>query len=122
MDWYKKAQENPDYLKDDIQEMDETLSDPNEITEDDIPKNNKGGDCYEVAGRYLMDESLKGNKNLILVHGEVEGQGPIAGIRYGHAWIEDGEMIVDKSGGRNIQLPKIIYYSIGNINPNKVFK
>jgi len=109
MNWYKLAQEDLEEYEDDI-------------LEEDISENNKGGDCYMVAAKYLENEYFKGNKNLVLVHGEVEGQGAIAGIRYGHAWVEDGDMVIDKSGNRDIHLPKIIYYSLGNINPNKAFK
>ena len=31
-------------------------------------------------------------------------------------------MVIDKSNGKNLEIPKVIYYSIGNIKPNEVFK
>jgi len=101
MNWYKKSAKQK-YRK-------------------DIPKSSQGGDCYYVAGHYLMDNA-RNNPNLILVHGEVSGQKQISGIRYGHAWIEDGDMIIDNSNGRNLKIPKMIYYSIGNIEPDKTFR
>ena len=85
-----------------------------------IPKENTGGDCYEVAGRYLMDNGMFGGKtNLILAHGIVTGQGAIQGIKYDHAWIEDGEEVIDQSNGRNIKMPKDVYYALGQITDVK---
>ncbi|MFY8161273.1 MAG: hypothetical protein ACOVNU_08070 [Candidatus Kapaibacteriota bacterium] len=51
-----------------------------------------------------------------LVHAEVKGQGKIEGLRYAHAWIEDDKNVYDFSNGREIILPKFIYYIIGDIN------
>jgi hypothetical protein len=79
---------------------------------------NSGGDCYEAAGMYIMDECMMiGNDDcgLVLVHGEVSGQGALEGVRYGHAWIEDGETVIDKSNGRDIRMPKMVYYMLGKI-------
>lgn len=45
------------------------------------------GKCFENSGRYLMDNGA-GDPDLVLVHGYVEGQGPIEGVRFAHAWIE----------------------------------
>ena len=81
-----------------------------------IPSKNKGGDCYVAAGRYIMDNH---NPKLVLVHGIVTGQGDIAGIQFGHAWVEDGDMVIDTSNGRDIQLPKQLYYALGNIETTK---
>ena len=77
-----------------------------------------GGDCYEVAGRFMMDKCMLGNNdcNLVLVHGEVMGQGAIAGIPYGHAWILDGSTVIDKSNGRNLSMPMQVYYALGQID------
>ena len=73
------------------------------------------GDCYEAAGKYMVENCQAGDCNLVLVHGEVQGQGPLAGVRYGHAWVEDGNMVIDKSNGRNLKMAKVLYYSIGAI-------
>jgi len=78
------------------------------------------GDCYEAAGRYIMQECLTrlaGNGcELTLVHGEVMGQGPIEGITFGHAWLLDGDTVIDRSNGRDIQMPRMIYYLVGQID------
>lgn len=80
-----------------------------------IPKECKGGDCFEISGRYIMDQYFLGKKDLYLCHGTVTGQRRIEGVQYDHAWIEDGDLCIDKSCGRNIQLPKAIYYISGQI-------
>jgi hypothetical protein len=89
-----------------------------------------GGDCYEAAGKYILDLSklFMGNggkiggdvgaaQGLILVHAEVRGQGPMEGTNFGHAFVLDSEtdMVIDKSNGRNLRIPKILYYQIANI-------
>jgi len=79
---------------------------------------NASGDCYEAAGRYMMMKCQFGGgcDNLTLVHGEVMGQGPLAGTTFGHAWILDGGVVIDKSNGRDLQLPQEIYYALGQID------
>ena len=79
------------------------------------------GDCYEAAVHYILDHVLgvgvkDPNHDLRLVHGEVAGQGPLEGVTYGHAWIEDGEFVIDTSNGRDLCLPKSVYYRIGRID------
>lgn len=59
------------------------------------------------------------NPNLMLVHGEVTGQGPIAGVQYGHAWIEDGETVIDTSNGRHLRMSRATYYGLAQIDPDK---
>jgi len=88
------------------------------------------GDCYYIAGQFAMDNIFTPkNINYIgtpyLVHGEEQGQGAISHIRYGHAWIEDDENVYDFSNGRELVIPKVIYYAIGDIkteNPKKYRK
>ena len=88
-----------------------------------IPDSARDGDCYQVVGSYVMDNALMGNNpNLLLVHGIVIGQGSISGIEYGHAWVEDGNNCIDLSQGRDIKMPKVLYYALGNIDPSKQFK
>jgi hypothetical protein len=79
---------------------------------------NDGGDCYEAAGRFMMGECQFGNpcEGLTLVHGEVAGQGELEGVTFGHAWIEKGDTVIDKSNGRNLELPAALYYFMGRIN------
>ncbi len=80
-----------------------------------IPKANKNGDCYEVAYKYF--NSKASNKKLRLVHGLVRGQGALEGIIYNHAWVEDGNKIIDMTLDKKVQksLPKVLYYAIGQI-------
>jgi hypothetical protein len=74
------------------------------------------GDCFEAAGKYMMDQKMRGaDEGLVLVHGEVTGQGPIEGLKYGHAWVEDGDWVIDKSNGQDLRLPKEIYYALGRV-------
>ena len=90
-----------------------------------IPKKNNGGDCYYVAGSIAMNERLPKEVkafNLMefqgtpyVVHAEVSGQGAISGLRYGHAWIEDDLFVYDFSNGREITLPKQLYYQWGDV-------
>ena len=78
-----------------------------------------GGDCYEAAGKFIMEECMLGGVDdcqYILVHGEVMGQGPIAGIPFGHAWVLDGSTVIDRSNGRDISMPAQLYYAIGQID------
>ena len=89
------------------------------ISDEPIPATNQGGDCYQAAGRYMMDKCTFGDVDdcrLILVHGEVMGQGAIQGIPYGHAWVLDGTTVVDKSNGRDLHVPQVLYYAIGQID------
>ncbi|MAG24179.1 hypothetical protein CMI47_01240 [Candidatus Pacearchaeota archaeon] len=76
------------------------------------------GDCFEANGRYFMDHAvLRGNdSSLRLVHGEVAGQGKLWGTRFGHAWVEDGDDVVDVSMGRDVRMPRILYYALGHID------
>lgn len=78
------------------------------------------GDCYEAAMHYLLDHALgagvkEPNHDLRLVHGEVAGQGPLTGVTFGHAWIEDGDTVIDQSNGRDIRMPRSLYYALGGI-------
>ena len=76
------------------------------------------GDCYESNGRHFMNRALTGGEDLLLVHGEVTGQGDLSGVNYGHAWIEDGGTVIDVSNGRNLRIPKALYYALGQIKHN----
>jgi superoxide dismutase/GNAT superfamily N-acetyltransferase len=73
----------------------------------------RNGDCYAAAGRYIMDNP---DSHLQLVHGEVSGQGALEGTTFGHAWVLDGDQVIDQSNGRNLRLPKVVYYALGGID------
>lgn len=73
------------------------------------------GDCYQAAVNVLMKNMDKG----ILVHGMVNGQGRLEGVRFGHAWVEVGNKVLDYSNGNKITLPKRAYYGLGKVNPKE---
>lgn len=77
---------------------------------DDIPEENKHGNCYQVA----LETFLERPRSYILVHGVVSGQGPLEGIEYCHAWVLDGETVIDNTT-RVRRLPKDFYYALGHI-------
>ena len=75
------------------------------------------GDCYEAAGSYVSDMVLSDKaEGLTLVHGVVSGQGPLEGQRLDHAWIEVDEIVIDRAQGRNLILPRVLYYLLGRID------
>ena len=71
------------------------------------------GNCYEAAAKLLTAHG--GCPGVELVHGTVTGQGPIAGVRYGHAWLEIGDVVLDASNGRFVVAGKSDYYAVGEI-------
>ncbi len=90
-----------------------------------LSSKDKGGNCYEVAGKIAMNDKLPKlpkEFNMLqfqgtpyVVHAEVLGQGAISGLRYGHAWVEDDLFVYDFSNGREITLPKQLYYQWGDV-------
>jgi hypothetical protein len=82
----------------------------------------KLGDCFVAACRAFEHLRSQGHDPK-LVHGYVIGQvGYVRGLRYPHAWVEvaDGQgrtTCIDRSNGRDISLPKDLYYLIGQIVP-----
>ena len=77
----------------------------------------KTGDCYQAAIEYCFNKLLNSETtdNLKLIHGEVAGQGPLEGLTFGHAWIEEGDTVIDPSNGRTVVMPKELYYALGCI-------
>ena len=82
---------------------------------DDFDDDNKGGDCFEAAGRWMM-KNFSSNTDSVLVHGEVRGRGALQDIWFGHAWIEEGDEVIEVANGKNIRMPKQIYYILGTID------
>ena len=37
-------------------------------------------------------------------------------MTFGHAWVLDNGTVIDKSNGRDLQLPQAFYYAIGGID------
>ena len=69
------------------------------------------GDCYQAAGRLMT--KLRGDHTL--VHGMVNGQGALEGKRFGHAWVETNDTVLDHSNGKKLEVPKDLYYAIGGV-------
>jgi|TARA_Y100000034_G_C6904889_1_gene419567 hypothetical protein len=85
-----------------------------------MPKNSKLGDCYEASAKFLMSKLMldPSSTKYLLIHAEVAGQGELDGITYGHGFVLDTEndMVIDVSNGRNLSLPRAVYYAIGRID------
>lgn len=77
------------------------------------------GDCYQAASDYIIHHP---NDGWTLVHGDVTGQGAIEGQRYGHAWLEKGDTVLDVSNGRNLEIPRAKYYELGQIDSGSVVR
>jgi len=70
------------------------------------------GNCFEAALDYLL---MHYDASLVLVHGIVSGQQRLTGRRFCHAWCERGDIVYDYSNGRQIVMPREVYYRIGQI-------
>ena len=83
---------------------------------DDLPKENKGGNCFGDAFNYIFNEGLiKGNTNLQLIHAIICPLiGPLSGVKFGHAWVEDGDKVIDTSRDNKI-MEKEAYYILGGL-------
>jgi len=78
----------------------------------------KLGNCYESAFSFFMERHLHGEADRFrLVHAEICGQGPMEGVRYGHAWILDVErdVVIDKSNGNDLEWPRAMYESVARV-------
>lgn len=75
------------------------------------------GDCYEAATRLILEAGPR--CDLRVCQGEPMGQGPIAGIRHGHAWVERRGLVWDLCHSPN-PLPAPLYYAIGRIEAERV--
>ena len=76
---------------------------------------NTDGDCFQVAGRYVLDHPTLSKDVYAFVHGIVNGQGPLSGLAFTHAWIERDGNVIDHSNGRKIEMPIELYYTLGGI-------
>ena len=74
-----------------------------------------GGDCYEAALEFMVDNHEQTDE-FTLIHGIATGQGPIKGMLYGHAWVEQGDVVFDYSNGKQVVMRKEDYYALGSIS------
>jgi hypothetical protein len=81
-----------------------------------IPNEHKGGDCFTDAFNYVFEKGIiGGNKNLQIVHAIIRPlMGPLAGVEFGHAWVEDGKNVIDTSRGNEV-MDKQTYYMLGGL-------
>ena len=92
-----------------------------------IERHDGDGNCMQAAANLMLrfhtnffGKQLKSKSgNPIIVHALVRGQGPVAGLRFPHAWVEDGDTVIDQSNGNDIRMDKRIYYAIGGIKPKE---
>ena len=59
------------------------------------------------------------SKDAVLVHGIVINTKSWEPM--GHCWIEDGDMVIDRSNGNEVICPAVLYYAIGNIGEVKKY-
>lgn len=67
------------------------------------------GDCYESAATAILDVRTDEAR---LVHGTVWHE---ASGRHGHAWVEFGDTVLDRSNGNDVELPRSAYYALGRV-------
>ena len=92
-----------------------------------IERHDGDGDCMSAAANLMMQfnssffgKPIKSKSGkTFLVHSLVHGQGAAKGLRFPHAWVEDGDEVLDYSNGREIRMDKRVYYAIGGIKPNE---
>ncbi len=71
------------------------------------------GNCFKDAGSMMFD--FMNNTRVKLVHGEVTGQWPIAGVKFGHAWLEDDDNVFNVVGEEFHTYPKQLFYKVGMV-------
>ena len=87
---------------------------------EDIPVANRNGNCFQTAWRAFYQNI---SKSPLLVHGIITGQGPIEGIKYNHAWVEIGDIVIDKTIPMFAKgFPKDAYYRLAEADEDKIFK
>lgn len=80
----------------------------------------KAGDCYEAAAKFVIAHDACAE--IRLVHGEVTGTGgAVKGIRYGHAWVELGSVVIDPSNGRCLVASRGHYYAAGSVGDTRTY-
>tara|TARA_R110002167_G_scaffold43670_1_gene131825 strand:+ start:9242 stop:9577 length:336 start_codon:yes stop_codon:yes gene_type:complete len=86
----------------------------------------KAGTCYQTAFEYVFNDYMqKGKSNLILVHADVTGTGGnVEGQVYGHAFVLDGDTVIDTERLKhndNYKFPYDFYKRIGNVTNEKKY-
>ena len=85
------------------------------------------GDCMQAAVNFMMRAYTQffgkpvktATGKPVLVQALVYGQGAVKGLRFPHAWVEDGDTVIDQSNGRDIRMDKKVYYALGGVKPKE---
>ena len=78
----------------------------------------KLGDCFSVAGRFMLHLDDKMEKaGMKMVHAIVTGEGELEGRRFGHAFNMFGDLVFDNSNGNKVMMRKEKYFDQGGIDP-----
>ena len=81
------------------------------------------GNRYQLAAEWVVLGELSAAG---LEAGALEGAELVQGYptlqcfpfaKYGHAWVEAGEMVYDATHVPVLEMPKSVYYSLGHIDP-----
>lgn len=92
------------------------------------------GDCFPVACHLVWTGEYKDNVEARVCHGMVTR--PADGLRHWHAWVEVLDVYahpavdrpiylwtcVDKSNGHDTILPQALYYHLGKIENDEVYR
>lgn len=73
------------------------------------------GDCFEANCKMLLGLQAM-MPDAVLVHAEVAGQGPLKGVRFGHAFVQAGDTVYDNTNGRGVVMSALLYRAIGNVD------
>lgn len=76
------------------------------------------GDCFHAAFLFAGDHPYL--YDVHIVHGKPLGQGPIAGERFDHAWVEIGDVVIDPSNEQLLITRRDTYYMTGDIDASLV--
>lgn len=79
------------------------------------------GDCFRIS--YRTFNKLWTNGNYRLVQGMINGQGPVEGLRFVHAWVEDLDknLVIDNTLPEDKRsMPRGVYYYIAKVNPDEL--
>jgi hypothetical protein len=101
------------------------------VTDGPVARKDELGDCYEVAARIMLNSAGVEQIDEVeytLCHGTVSGQGPVEGVRFGHAWVEwrhvpsSITLVLEYSNGNKVVMPVAQYYALGSIDPIEVHR
>lgn len=83
------------------------------------PRRDRGGDCYGTAARLLL--SLERCLGARLVHGvaTLRRDGVPGTTRFGHAWVEVGDVVLDFSNETPRVMRRDVYYWFGDVCEKK---